>query len=81
MKKKSANRRQVSKGQYFAVDEDSDTKELSVVFAEDRTFRVVAFVLLESERHRHTDEKYIDGLISAYHRDPGKFAGKRKVTT
>lgn len=80
MKKRPLNRAQIFKGQYYAVDEDADSGELTVVFTEDRTMVLVRFALLEQERHRFSDEAYVNGLISAYHRNPGQFAQKRKVS-
>ena len=54
--------------------------DLSVVFTQDRTMNILRVTLLDAERHRYSDETYINGLVSAYHRTPGHFAQKRKVS-
>jgi hypothetical protein len=79
-KKRPADRRQIFKCQSYVVDEDADSGDVSVVFPQDRTMNLLRFSLRAAERHRFGDETYINSLVSAYHRDPGHFAQKRKVS-
>ena len=80
MKKRQPNRKQIFLGAYYAVDEDFDSRERSVLFTQDRTMDLIRFALLETERDRYSDEKYINDWISLYHRDRARFSNKRKVT-
>ena len=71
----------VFRSNLFVVTEDPDTQHLSVEFLAGRGFDLVPtrFTLLPSERHLFSDVGYVEGLIEAYRRDPGRFRKKRKV--
>jgi hypothetical protein len=65
-------------GSYVAY-EDSESGAVLIEFAHARHFTFMRFALPENERERYHDQKYIDGLIDSYHRNPGGFSNKRKV--
>jgi hypothetical protein len=67
----------VFKSDFFVVTQDPGTEDLSVELLHARHLTPIRFVLLPSERHRHFDVQYIEALIQAYHRNPGRFRQKR----
>lgn len=70
----------VFRSEQFVVTE-GESHELSVEFLGGAGFETVPtrFILLPSERHLFSNVSYVEGLIKAYLRDPGRFRKKRRV--
>jgi hypothetical protein len=66
--------RRVQVSELFAVTEDLDDRQLNVEFLAGQGFNLVPtrFPLLPSERRLFANVGYLEGVIKAYRRDPGR---------
>jgi hypothetical protein len=64
----------------FVITQNTKTDVISVEFFHARYFSLVQFELLEKEKNRFSEVKYINGLIDSYHKNRSNFMQKRKVT-
>src|ERR1041384_8212429 len=64
---------------YIAL-RDPNADGVMIEFLHGRHMTMMRFTLLEKETHRYSDVAYIDSLIQSFHKNPGAFQGKRRVT-